>query len=81
MRKFNAENERLKRRYEQYLREAKGQDDKSIDKVRAALVKFEDCTKFMPFKSFHIDQTRKFKDALSRARNVMSQHLSQSLRC
>ena len=31
MRKFTAENERLKRRYEQYLREAKGQDEKSID--------------------------------------------------
>ena len=67
MRKFNAENERLKRRYEQYLREAKGQDEKSIDKVRAALVKFEGSTKFKPFKSFHIDQARQFKAALRRA--------------
>ena len=37
MRKYNAENERLKRRYVNYLREAKGQDEKSLDKVRAAL--------------------------------------------
>lgn len=32
MRKYHAGNERLKRSYEQYLREAKGQDEKSIDK-------------------------------------------------
>ncbi|WP_298256544.1 site-specific integrase [uncultured Litoreibacter sp.] len=76
MRKFNAENERLKRRYEQYLREAKGQDEKSIDKVRAALVKFEECTKFKAFKAFHIEQTRQFKDALSRAKTVQGKQLS-----
>ena len=66
MRKYNAENERLKRRYEQYLREAKGQDDKSIDKMRAALVQFEDCTKYKPFRG---DQARQFKD-VSRAKTA-----------
>ena len=30
MRKFNAENERIKRRYVNYLREAKGQDEKLV---------------------------------------------------
>lgn len=39
--KFNAENERIKRRYVKYLGEAKGQDETLLDKVRAALVKFE----------------------------------------
>lgn len=68
MRKFNAENERLKSRYEQYLREAMGQDEKSLDKVRTALVKFETSTKFKSFKAFHIEQARQFKDALSRAK-------------
>ena len=53
MRKFNAENERSKRRYVNYLRDAKGHDEASLDKVRAALVKFEESTKFKPFKSFH----------------------------
>lgn len=76
MRKFNAENERLKRRYEQYLREAKGQDEKSIDKARAALVKFESCTNFKPFKAFHIEYARKFKDTLARAKNARGKHLS-----
>jgi integrase len=78
MRKFNAENERLKRRYELYLREAKGQDEKSIDKVRAALVKFEECTKYRPFKAFQIDQARRFKDALARATNKHGKPLSLS---
>ena len=76
MRKFNAENERLKRRYVQYLREAKGQDERSIDKVRSALVKFEDSTKFKAFKSFHIEQTRQFKDTLRRAKTTNGKPLS-----
>lgn len=76
MRKFNAENERLKRRYELYLREAKGQDEKSLDKTRAALVKFEQCTKFKAFKAFHIEQTRQFKDALARAKTQAGKPLS-----
>ncbi len=76
MRKYNAENERLKRRYEQYLREAKGQDDKSIDKMRAALVRFEESTKYKPFKSFRVDQARQFKDALSRAKTARGKPLA-----
>lgn len=76
MRKYNAENERLKRRFEQYLREAKGRDEKSIDKVRAALVKFEESTKYKAFKSFHIEQARQFKDALSRAKTARGKPLS-----
>lgn len=76
MPKYNAENERLKRRFEIYLKEAKGQDVKSIDKTRAALIKFEKSTNFKPFKSFHIDQARKFKDALARATNPAGKPLS-----
>jgi integrase/recombinase XerC len=76
MRKYNAGNERIKREYEKFLREAKGQDDKSIDKVRAALVKFEDSTKFKSFRSFHIDQARQFKDALARAKTSKGKPLS-----
>lgn len=76
MRKCNAENERLKRRYELYLSEAKGQDEKSIDKTRAALVKFEECTKFKSFKAFHIDQAKQFKDALRRSKTHAGKPLS-----
>jgi len=76
MRKYNAENERIKRRYELYLCEAKGQDEKSIDKVRAALVKFEESTKFKAFKVFHIEQARQFKAALRRAKTTQGKPLS-----
>lgn len=69
MRKFNSENERLKRKYIAYLEETKGQDYKSLNKVAASLVRFEKSTKFKPFKKFHIDQARQFKNALSKAKN------------
>jgi len=76
MAKYNAENERLKREYEYYPREAKGQDVKSVDKARAAISKFEQSTKFKPFRSFHIEQARQFKDALARAKNTKGQTTS-----
>lgn len=76
MRKFNAENERLKSRYERYLREAKGQDEKSIDKTRAALVRFEETTNYKAFKKFHVDQARSFKNALGKAKNSTGKPLS-----
>ena len=68
MRKFNAENERVKRQYIGYLREAKGQDQKTLDKVLAALVQFEESTKYKPFKKFHIEQARGFKNMLANAK-------------
>jgi len=78
MRKFNAENERIKIDYEYYLRESKGRDENTIDKVRAALVKFEESTKFKPFKKFRIEQARQFKDHLKRAKNAHGKPLSYS---
>ncbi len=69
MRKFKAENERIKREYFKYLRDAKGRDEKTIDKVAAALVKFEDSTGFKSFKTFSTDQASRFKVHLGKARN------------
>lgn len=69
MRKFNAENERLKRKYITFIKDTKGRDHKSLDKVGSALVRFEESTGFKPFKKFHIDQAGQFKKALSKARN------------
>ena len=69
MPKIIAENERIKRRYLTYLREAKGQDEKSLEKVAAALRMFEDGTGAKQFKSFHIDQAKRFKDYLDKKRN------------
>jgi len=76
MRKFNAENERIKRRYLIYLKEALGLDQKSIDKVAAALVKFEESTRYKCFKQFHIEQASKFKTHLSKAKGTSGKPLS-----
>jgi len=65
MRKHNPENERIKRRYLQFLREAKRLDPKTIDKVAAAINRFEDSNKFRSFKKFHIEQAVAFKRKLN----------------
>lgn len=70
MAKYVEENERVKHEYATYLRHAKGQDDKSIDKSRAAIRKFEESTKFKPFKRFHRHQAVDFKEYLSRQKNA-----------
>lgn len=68
-RKYCEENERIKRKYLTYLKQAKGQDEKSLDKVAAALFKFEQSTNYKPFKRFHIEQAGKFKTYLENARH------------
>ncbi|MDG1182662.1 MAG: site-specific integrase [Tateyamaria sp.] len=78
MRKVIEENERMKRNYVFYLEEADGLDDKSTDKVLAAILKFEQSTGFKPFKRFHIEQAAKFKTDLSQAKNQRGQPFSHS---
>lgn len=68
-RKFTEENERIKRRYLQFLREAKRSDMATVDKAAEAILRFEQSTGFKPFKRFHIDQAIKFKAQLSAAKN------------
>lgn len=69
MRKFNEENERIKRKFLGFLKHAKGQDEKSLDKTVAAILKFEENTKFKSFRLFHIEQAGKFKLYLEKARH------------
>ena len=78
MRKVIEENERMKCKYVFYLEEADGLDEKSTDKVLAAILKFEQSTGFKPFKRFHIEQAAKFKTYLSQAKNQRGQPLSHS---
>lgn len=59
------ENERIKRRYLQFLREAKRADLATVDKAADAILRFERSTGFKPFKRFHIEQAIKFKAQLS----------------
>jgi integrase len=64
MRKHHPENERIKRRYVIFLREAKRLSEASVDQVAAALADFEDHTGYRDFKRFHIEQARAYKRAL-----------------
>jgi integrase/recombinase XerD len=68
-RKCVEENERIKRRYLQYLREAKRSDTATVDKAADAILRFERSTGFKPFKRFHIDQAVKFKAELSKVKS------------
>lgn len=69
-RKFNEENERIKRRYLQFLREAKRNDMATVDKAAEAILRFEHSTGYKPFKRFHIDQAVAFKNRLSQEKNA-----------
>ena len=46
MRKFHEQNERIKRQYLIFMKEARGQDEASLDKVAAALRDFEEALGF-----------------------------------
>lgn len=78
VRKVVEENERMKRKYVFYLEQADGLDEKTTDKVLAAILKFEQSTGFKPFKRFHIEQAANFKTYLSQAKNPRGEPLSHS---
>lgn len=65
MTKYNAANERVKRKYVAYLADALGHSEQTIDAAAKAISRFEDYTKCRDFKSFHIEQARGFKQKLS----------------
>ena len=69
MMRYVEENERIKHDYATYLRHAKGQDETSIDKARAAIRRFEESTKLKPFKKFHRQQAADFKAYLDKQKN------------
>ena len=69
MSKHNPENERIKRKYFIFLKEAKRQDESSIDGVAKAISRFEEYTKYRDFKAFHHNQAVGFKTHLSKQVN------------
>lgn len=68
-RKRVEENERIKRRYLQFMREANRADQATVDKAADAILRFERSTGFKTFKRFHIEQAVRFKAQLSDAKN------------
>ncbi len=61
----NADNERIKRRYFAYLKEAKRHSEPTVDAVAKALDRFELDTKHRDFKAFHFEQAIAFKRHLA----------------
>jgi integrase len=66
----NPDNERIKRRYFAYLKEAKRYSEASLDPAAKALHRFESYTRFRPFKAFRIEQAVGFKRHLAAQSNA-----------
>ena len=65
MTKYNANNERIKRKYLVFLKQAKGQNEASVDAVAKAVTRFESYNKHKDFKAFHFEQAIGFKKHLA----------------
>lgn len=65
MRKYSPENERIKRQYFAYLKEAKRYSEPTVDAAAKALQRFEEYTKYKGFKVFHTEQAIAFKRHLA----------------
>jgi len=61
MKKHSPSNERIKRQYFIFLKEAKRQSEASVDAVAKALSRFEEHSKYRVFKAFHFQQAVAFK--------------------
>ena len=69
MRNYHPDNERIKRKYFTFMKEARRQNEKSIDAIGKALNRFEVYSKFRDFKSFHFEQAIGFKKHLAKQKN------------
>jgi len=65
MKKHNPANERIKRKYLTFLKEAKRYSEPTIDAAAKALSRFELYTKYRDFKAFHFEQAVAFKKHLA----------------
>lgn len=68
----NAENDRIKHRYCDWMRDADGKSEASIDQVLRSLALFEEHTKGKSFKLFKVDQARTFREAISARKSKKS---------
>jgi site-specific recombinase XerD len=69
MKNHNPNNERIKRKYLVFIKEAKRQNEATVDAIAKALSRFEEYTKYRDFKAFHYEQAIAFKKFLSNQKN------------
>jgi integrase len=72
MTNHNPNNERIKRAYFTYLKEAKRHSEATVDAVAKALDRFESYSKRRDFKAFHYQQAVAFKNHLSEQKGQQS---------
>jgi integrase len=72
MKKHSADNERMKRKYFAFLKEAKRHGEPTVDAAAKALNRFEINTKFRDFKAFHFEQAVAFKKHLAEQKGQQS---------
>jgi integrase len=65
----NPNNERIKRQYFTYLKEAHRQNEASVDEAAKALARFEADTGYRDFRNFRLEQAVAFKKRLSEQRS------------
>lgn len=79
MTKHNADNERIKRKYFAFLKEAMRNSEPTVDAAAKSLARFEDHTKYKDFKAFHSEQAIAFKRHLAEQNGQQSgERLSKS---
>ena len=72
MKKYNPVNERIKRRYFVFLKEAKRHSEPTVDAIAKALSRFESYTNYRDFKAFHFEQAVAFKKHLAEQKGQQS---------
>ena len=72
MKKHNANNERIKRKYFTFLKEAKRHGESTVDVTAKALNRFEVYSKYRDFKTFHFEQAIAFKKHLAEQKGQQS---------
>ena len=72
MDKYNAKNERIKREYFEYQKEARKKSDSTVDHIRKAIDRYEEYTSYKDFKIFNIKIAIAFKKFLSQSKAVAS---------
>ena len=72
MKKHNPTNERIKRKYFAYLKEAKRHSEPTVDAAAKALNRFESYTRYRDFKAFHFEQAIAFKKHLAEQKGQRS---------
>jgi len=79
MKKHNPVNERIKRKYFAFLKEAKRHSEPTVDAAAKALSRFEEYTQYRDFKAFHFEQAIAFKRHLAAQKGQRSgQNLSKA---